>query len=78
SAALLPEGIEGASAKDMLIMADAEEVQRIADANELAPVELTDAQISDLMAFLNSLTDPVAEAGRLGVPVSVPSGLPVE
>ncbi len=78
SAALLPEGIEGAAAKDTLIMADAEEVQRIADANELAPVDLTDAQISDLMAFLNSLTDPVAEAGRLGVPVSVPSGLPVE
>ncbi|WP_139103285.1 cytochrome c peroxidase [Pararhodobacter sp. CCB-MM2] len=34
-------------------------------------------QIAALVAFLGSLTDPVAEAGRLGVPEAVPSGLTV-
>ncbi len=33
--------------------------------------------IAALVAFLGSLTDPVATTGRLGVPVAVPSGLPV-
>jgi cytochrome c peroxidase len=52
--------------------------QRIADANELAPVALEDADVRALVAFLDALTDPIA--GRLDalVPASVPSGLPVE
>lgn len=78
SNAVLPSGVEGAEPKDTLVMADADEVARIAEANELAPMELNDGQIADLIAFLNSLTDPVAETGRLGIPESVPSGLPVE
>ena len=41
------------------------------------PLGLTDEQIADLVAFLESLTDPSArELGAL-VPASVPSGLPV-
>lgn len=39
---------------------------------------LTGAEIALLMAFLDTLTDPVALSGRLGVPDSVPSGLPVD
>jgi cytochrome c peroxidase len=38
---------------------------------------LAEDEIAALVAFLNSLTDPVAQAGRLGIPDSVPSGLPV-
>ncbi len=34
-------------------------------------------QIAALVAFLGTLTDPVAVTGRLGVPAAVPSGLPV-
>jgi cytochrome c peroxidase len=49
-----------------------------ARANELAPMELNDRQISDLIAFLDSLTDPIAKSGRLGVPAAVPSGFSVE
>ena len=42
------------------------------------PLEVTDpAQIAALVAFLDSLTDPAAINGRLGVPETVPSGLPV-
>jgi len=42
------------------------------------PVELTDEEFSDLMAFLLALTDPAAEDLEDIVPSSVPSGLPVE
>lgn len=42
------------------------------------PVALTEAEIAALVAFLKSLTDEAALAGRLGVPAAVPSGLPVE
>ena len=50
------------------------EMQAIATANELAPQALTNAEITDILAFLHSLEDPVS---RLGVPQKVPSGLPV-
>nr|WP_244437516.1 cytochrome c peroxidase [Roseivivax isoporae] len=39
---------------------------------------LTEAELSDILAFLDTLTDPAAIAGRLGIPDEVPSGLPVE
>jgi len=42
------------------------------------PVSLSDADITDLVAFLETLTDDTAIEGRLGVPDTVPSGLPVE
>lgn len=40
-------------------------------------VDLSAADISALVAFLDALTDPAATVGRLGVPETVPSGLPV-
>ena len=51
----------------------------IAQAAERHPrVALTERDIAVLLAFLDSLTDEGALAGRLGVPERVPSGLPVE
>lgn len=50
----------------------------IAAAVEPAPIPLTDEDLRDLTAFLDSLTDPTALSGRLGIPDRVPSGLPVE
>ncbi len=41
-------------------------------------ISLTEDQIDDLLAFLDSLTDESALAGRLGIPETVPSGLPVD
>ena len=38
---------------------------------------LSEADVAALVAFLDSLTDPAAVKGRLGVPDKVPSGLPV-
>ncbi len=39
---------------------------------------LSPAEVEALMAFFETLSDPVALNGRLGVPAAVPSGLPVE
>ncbi len=41
------------------------------------PVPLTATELDALVAFLDTLTDPVTVEGRLGVPDTVPSGLPV-
>ncbi|OWU84830.1 hypothetical protein ATO6_10975 [Oceanicola sp. 22II-s10i] len=66
------------TADDWRAMDDFDELMRIAESIEIAPVSLTDAQIADLIAFLGALTDPASLDGRLGVPETVPSGLPVE
>ena len=50
----------------------------IAAAVSRAPVVLRQGDISALVAFLGALSDPVALGGRLGIPETVPSGLPVE
>ncbi len=50
----------------------------IAQAVTTAPRALTEADVTALLAFLDALTDPAARQGRLGVPETVPSGLPVD
>ena len=64
-----------AGAEDLHALQDPAETDAIAAANELAPVTLSNAQVAELMAFLAALTDDVS---RLGVPPTVPSGLPVD
>ena len=56
---------------------DTAEASRIADAAPPGRV-LSEVEIDALMAFLDSLTDEEALSGRLGIPDSVPSGLPVD
>ncbi|MCL6282417.1 c-type cytochrome [Ruegeria sp. 2012CJ41-6] len=64
-----------AGADDTRALNDPQEVAKIAAANDLAPLALSDDEIADLIAFLGALTD---DAKRLGVPDIVPSGLPVD
>lgn len=64
--------------RDMAIMSDPAEVDAIARAAELPPMQLSDAELAQLIAFLQMLEDPLGRNGRLGVPDSVPSGLPVD
>lgn len=73
-ARLLPMG----GVDDRAILDDPNEVEAIRAANELGPNDLSSAEIKALLVFLASLDDPAALAGRLGVPKSVPSGLPVD
>ncbi len=49
----------------------------IAAAVTVAPVNVDAAGLEALLAFLDSLTDPKAQAGVLGIPDAVPSGLAV-
>ena len=67
-----------AGADDLRVLTDAAERQALADANTLAPVALTDAEIADLIAFLGALSDETSLKGRMGAPETVPSGLPVD
>jgi cytochrome c peroxidase len=66
------------SADDFRILESADDIAAIEGAVHLPRVMLSDAQVAEILAFLDSLTDPVARQGRLGIPDSVPSGLPVE
>ncbi|QUJ77590.1 cytochrome-c peroxidase [Sulfitobacter albidus] len=73
--ARLPEGV---AADDWQAMEDFDEVMAIAEAIEIPDVDLDDAEIARIMAFLGSLTDPSAGKTGLGVPASVPSGLTMD
>jgi len=74
SQAILP----GFEADDLRVMTDPAELDTIAAANDLAPMSLTNAEVEDILAFLNALTDPQSIRGALGVPDAVPSGLPID
>ncbi len=50
---------------------------RIAGANELDAVDLSDSEVASLLAFLASLTDPASEDLSAVVPERVPSEIPV-
>lgn len=72
----LPPGI--GTVDDLAPLADAAHQNSIRAAVTTPAVKLDAADIAALEAFLDTLTDPVAQAGRLGIPETVPSGLPVD
>jgi cytochrome c peroxidase len=54
-----------------------EDFAPIAAAVKIPTITLTQADITALVTFLETLSDPIALNGRLGIPTTVPSGLPV-
>ena len=64
-------------ADDFALMRDPAEVAAIAAAVTTPKIAITQSEIAQIVTFLNTLTDPVAISGRLGVPDAVPSGLQV-
>ncbi|WP_417628674.1 cytochrome-c peroxidase [Pararhodobacter aggregans] len=62
--------------EDWAVLDDPAQVSAIAGAAEQG-FRPDAGQIAALVAFLETLTDPVAVTGRLGVPAAVPSGLTV-
>ncbi len=74
SQAILPD-LPGA--QDWRVLDDPDALAAIAAANELQPMSLSDTDIADLVSFLSALTDERSLQGRLGIPATVPSGLPV-
>lgn len=75
--AVLPEDASFA-AKDYLLWEDSREMERYRRFLDRPPVQVSGQDLPDLIAFLESLSDPIALEGRLGVPDRVPSGLPVD
>ncbi len=70
--------LEGFLERDTWVLKNERLRRRIAEANELQERELTGEELSDLIAFLKSLTDPASRDLSDEVPARVPSGLPVE
>ncbi|KIT16628.1 Cytochrome c551 peroxidase precursor [Jannaschia aquimarina] len=66
------------AATDFVIRNDVREMARVAARVDITPVALSDADVADLVAFLNALTGGDSRDGRLGRPDAVPSGLPVD
>ena len=66
-------------AEDLIVMNDPVRVRAIADANELAPPNLTAEEIDELVAFLHALTDPAMLNLTRTLPKAedLPSGLPL-
>jgi cytochrome c peroxidase len=75
--AIFPKGYTP-DLKDWAVWNDPAERKAILAAVKAKPVKLSDADVNALYAFLETLKDPVALKGRLGVPKTVPSGLPVD
>jgi cytochrome c peroxidase len=63
---------------DFKHMEDEGNVNAIAAASEIVePVDLSEAEVAELIVFLHALTDPASLDLRTTVPVDVPSGLPL-
>ncbi|TFL16095.1 cytochrome-c peroxidase [Jannaschia formosa] len=65
-------------AEDWRVMDDPAQVTALAAAIRGPDRVLSEAEVAALMAFLATLTDEAALEGRLGIPATVPSGLPVD
>lgn len=67
------------AAIDWQVLEDSAEVAAISAAAASSPrIDLTPGEITELIAFLGSLKDASALSGRLGIPKSVPSDLPID
>jgi cytochrome c peroxidase len=64
--------------RDTWVQGNPELRERIARANELMAIDLSDAEVADLLAFLGSLTDDASRNLSRVVPRQVPSGLPIK
>lgn len=69
---------EFAGAKDWHILGNADDMIDIAAGIEIDTIILSDNEINALIAFLNALSDVENAKGRLKVPSSVPSNLPLD
>ncbi|WP_420863849.1 cytochrome-c peroxidase [Algirhabdus cladophorae] len=63
---------------DWSVQNSARERAEIATANQLRASPMRAEDMAQIIAFLESLSDPVSLTGRLGIPETVPSGLPLD
>lgn len=74
-ASQLPIAVQGMVVNDPAMNA---EMLASLDPRLMTQLDLSDAEVADLVAFLNALTDPAVIQRLSDVPSSVPSGLPVD
>jgi cytochrome c peroxidase len=65
------------AATDFLPFQDKRERARLASQVDVTSLNMSDDEITELVAFLKAMTGTASIRGRLGAPVSVPSGLEV-
>ena len=75
--AALPKA-EWLEQSDFAVRADSREMQRQRRAVDITPVDLSDQDVADIVAFLGSLTGATALNRPLGRPETVPSNLTVD
>ena len=63
---------------DFLVQDNAFEMARVKNKIDIAPVELKEIEISELIAFLKSLEGVTSNNFVFGIPEKVPSGLPID
>lgn len=63
---------------DFVVQADKREMTRVRNKIDIVPVRLTEEEVSNLVAFMVSLTGKNAYELPLGVPETVPSGLIID
>ena len=73
--ATLPAGF---GSDDFGVLGNADDQDAIAAANSLVSSSLNADEMREIIAFLNALTDKASLKGALGIPASVPSGLPID
>ncbi|WP_172297347.1 cytochrome-c peroxidase [Pseudoruegeria sp. HB172150] len=74
---VLPQDAQFAKT-DFVVLEDRFEMDRYRMRVDIEPITLSDSEISDIVAFLHTLTDEASIPGRLGKPEVVPSNLPVD
>ncbi|MEM7316891.1 MAG: cytochrome c peroxidase, partial [Planctomycetota bacterium] len=75
--AINPARLDDYMARDTWVHRRDELRASIADANDLDPTSLNEQEITQIVAFLQSLTDPASRDLSHLIPTAVPSGLPV-
>ena len=63
---------------DFVVWQDQRELQRHQQAVDIEPLDLTDQEIEELVAFLGALTGTSIKTPPFGSPERVPSGLPLD
>jgi len=63
---------------DYIAFQDVRERDRLRSKIDIQPVDLSNSEVTQLVAFLSALTGGTSVNGRLGRPESVPSGLDVD
>ena len=63
---------------DFVVQADSREMARQRQTIDIINISLSDAQVADIVAFLNALTGTTADTRPLVRPDTVPSGLSVD